>query len=57
MCVMHSYLNDKTGGSEGLVGELLKYGGARVLDVLHERLKSVFGRRKVRYFNLEQSIA
>lgn len=56
MGVMHSYLNDKAGGSEGLVGELLKYGGARVLDVLHERLKSVFGRRNVRYFNLEQSI-
>ena len=27
--------NNKTGGSDGLVGELLKYGGGGMVDLLH----------------------
>ena len=28
--------NNKTGGSDGLVGELLKYGGGGMVDLLHQ---------------------
>ena len=30
--------NDKTGGSDGLVGELLKYGGVGMVNLLREKL-------------------
>ena len=30
--------NNKTGGSDGLVGELLKYGGVGMVDLLHQLL-------------------
>ena len=28
--------NNKTGGSDGLVGEFLKYGGGGMVDLLHQ---------------------
>ena len=34
--------NNKTGGSDGLVGELLKYGGGGMVDLLHQLLKVVW---------------
>ena len=38
--------NNKTGGSDGLVGELLKYGGSGMVSLL-EQLFSVVGMRKL----------
>ena len=34
--------NNKTGGSDGLVGELLKYGGGGMVDLLHQLFKVVW---------------
>ena len=34
--------NNKTGGSDGLGGELLKYGGIGMVDLLHQLLKVVW---------------
>ena len=34
--------NNKTGGSDGLVGELLKYGGGGKVDLLHQLFKVVW---------------
>ena len=31
---LHSLKNNKTGGSDGLVGELLKYGGSGMVNLL-----------------------
>ena len=32
-------LKNKTGGSDGLVGELLKYGGVGMVDLMHQLFK------------------
>ena len=34
--------NNKTGGSDGLVGELLKYGGVGMVNLLHQLFKVVW---------------
>ena len=34
--------NNKTGGSNGLVRELLKYGGGGIVDLLHQLFKVVW---------------
>ena len=34
--------NNKTGGSDGLVGELLKYGGVGMMNLLHQLFKVVW---------------
>ena len=34
--------NNKAGGSDGLVGELLKYGGGGMVDLLHQLFKVVW---------------
>ena len=36
------FKNNKTGGSDGLVGELLKYGGGGIVDLLHQLFKVVW---------------
>ena len=33
--------NNKTGGSDGLVGELLKYGGVGIMNLLHQLFEVV----------------
>ena len=33
---LHSLKNNKTGGSDGSVGELLKYGGSGMVNLLHQ---------------------
>ena len=38
--------NNKTGGSDGIVGELLKYGGSGMVDLL-EQLFSVIWQEKI----------
>ena len=32
----------KTGGSDGLVGELMKYGGMRMVNMLHQLISVVW---------------
>ena len=34
--------NNKTGGSDGLVGELLKYGGSGMIHLLHKLFEVVW---------------
>ena len=38
--------NNKTGGSDGIVGKLLKYGGSRIVDLL-EQLFSVIWQEEI----------
>ena len=38
----HSLKNNKTGGSDGLVGELLKYGGSGMVNLLHQLFSVVW---------------
>ena len=39
---LHSLKNNKTGGSDGLVGELLKYGGSGMVNLLHQLFSVVW---------------
>ena len=39
---LHSLKNNKTGGSDGLVGELLNYGGSGMVDLLHQLFSVVW---------------
>ena len=34
--------NSKTGGSDGIVGELLKYGGLRMVDLLEQLFSVIY---------------
>ena len=43
---MHRLKNNKTGGSDGIVGELLKYGGSGMIELLH-KLFSVIWREEI----------
>ena len=44
--------NNKTGGSDGIVGELLKYGGSGMVDLLEQ----LFGRRRLSLGNGETAL-
>ena len=44
---IHKLKNDKTGGNDGLVGELLKYGGVGMVNLLHQLLK-LYGESKLK---------
>ena len=44
--------NNKTGGSDGLVGELLKYGGSRMVSMLEQ----LFGMRCLSPGNVEKAL-
>ena len=39
--------NDNTGGSDGLVGELLKYGGSGMIHLLHKLFEVIWGEELV----------
>ena len=39
---LHSLKNNKTGSSDGLVGELLKYGGSGMVNLLHQLFSVVW---------------
>ena len=39
---LRSLKNNKTGGSDGLVGELMKYGGMRMIDLLRQLFSVVW---------------
>ena len=39
---LHSLKNNRTGGSDGLVGELLKYGGSGMVNLLHQLFSVVW---------------
>ena len=39
---LHSLKNNKTGGSDGLVGELLKYDGLGMVNLLHQLFSVVW---------------
>ena len=39
---LHSLKNNKTGGSDRLVGELLKYGGSGMVNLLHQLFSVVW---------------
>ena len=39
---LHSLKNNKTGGSDGLVGELLKYGGSVMVNLLYQLFSVVW---------------
>ena len=39
---LHSLKNNKTGGSDGLVGELLNYGGSGMVNLLHQLFSVVW---------------
>ena len=39
---LHSLKNNKTGGSDGLVGELLKYGWSGMVNLLHQLFSVVW---------------
>ena len=39
--------NNKTGGSDGLVGELLKYGGSGMIHLLHKLFEVVWSEELV----------
>ena len=41
-CVCNKTHFNKTGGSNGLVGELVKYGGGGMVDLLHQLFKVVW---------------
>ena len=41
--MIHNYLkNNKSGGSDGLVGKLMNYGGAGMVDFLYQLLNNVW---------------
>ena len=42
MCV-RKLKNNKTGGSDGLVGELLKYGGSGMVELLKQLFTVIWG--------------
>ena len=47
--------NNKTGGSDGLVGELLKYGGSGSVSML-EQLFQLFGMKRLSLGNGERAL-
>ena len=40
MCV--GFKNNKSGGSDGIVGEPLKYGGSGMIELLHELFSAIW---------------
>ena len=44
---LHSLKNNKTGGSDGLVGELMKYGGSGMVNLLHQLFSVVWHAERV----------
>ena len=48
--------NNKTGGSDGLVGELLKYGGSGMVCLLEQFHFQLFGRRRLSLSNGERAL-
>ena len=50
--VLYRKLKNKTGGSDGIVGELLKYGESGMVDLLEQ----LFGKRRLSLGNGEAAL-